>query len=330
MDFRYIVPQKYCPMCAIVSNSIVSIIIPCFNIQDYVGRTIDSIVNQSDPNWEIIAIDDGSTDSTLDVLIGVAQKDNRIHVIHQENRGVSAARNTGLMYARGEWIYFLDGDDLIENDLVKSINNIDRGNEIVVFDFIKESTGIVKRTYKVTNPETLFIDYLTNRQSIHICSIATRRSFILNNNIRFDETTNYGEDREYVAALFALRPNYLCLNKCLYRYQIREGSAVSIQKYDRRRFSSILACERTYNKLKGCREERKALAVLAFTITRHIKMYYAYDCKDATLGKELNRYAAKYLKGFHYYGIGHIEIYTSIAGIIALNFNLFRLLVKFI
>lgn len=257
-----------------------------------------------------------------------AQSDDRIHVIHQDNSGVSAARNTGLRSACGEWIYFLDGDDIIDLDLVKAIESAPPENDIVVFNFAKENCGHVVRMYKITKPETLFIDYLTNRQSIHICSIAAKRSFILTNNIRFDENTSYGEDREFVATLFSFRPKYHCLNKCYFRYQFREGSAVTNRKYTMKRFSSILACERTYNRLRGCHEARKALAVLAFTIARHIKMYNEYGCQDAELGSLLKIYDDKYLKGFHCYGIGHIEFYTTIAGIMALNDKMLRLFLK--
>lgn len=306
----------------------VSIIIPCFNIQDYIGRTIDSVVAQSDSNWEIIAVDDGSTDSTLKVLSGIAQEESRIHIIQRQNGGVSAARNTGLQHAKGEWIYFLDGDDIVDKDLVKSIHEVPTETDIVVFNFRKENAGNIERSYKISNPDTLFIDYLTNRQSIHICSIVTKISFIKRFNVRFDENTSYGEDREFVASLFSFHPKYHCLNKCLFRYQFREGSAVTNNRYSMRRFSSILACERTYRLLNGRREERKALAVLAFTIARHLKMYDSSNCKDEELKNLLNKYSDKYLKGFHYYGIGHIEFFATIAGIMTLNKSVFKLFLR--
>lgn len=308
----------------------VSIIIPCYNIEDYIGRTINSVIAQTDSNWEIIAVDDGSTDTTYTKLLEFTKTDHKIRLFHQNNLGVSAARNYGICQAKGEWIYFLDGDDLIDVDLVKSLNDISAEIDIVVFNFQKEKNGVVKQRYNITKPETLFIDYLTNRQSIHISSIAIRRRFINNNNLRFDENTSYGEDREFIANIFFLNPNIYFLNKCLFRYQLRNSSAMASCNYSNKRFSSVLACERTYKKLKGHREELKALAVLSYTIARHIKMYHSYNCNDNELRIKLKEYSEKYLKGFHYYGKGHIELYASIAGIMALNSKIFSVFLKLI
>ena len=306
----------------------VSIIIPCYNLQNYIGDTLYSVICQTDSDWEIIAVDDGSSDDTYEVLTKFAQKDKRIHIYHQENKGVSSARNNGLRLAKGDWIYFLDGDDIIVNDLVQKINNTDHNKDIVIFDFVREKKGNVVKTYRVTNPKTLFINYLTNKQTIHISSIAIKRSFIASNNIFFDENTGYGEDREFIAAVFSLNPLYQCIDKIAFRYQYRADSAVNSHSYNNRRFSSILASERTYNLLQGRPEEKKALANLSFTITRHIKMYYEYGCNDSELGRLLRLYTDKYLKGFHYYGLGHVELYASLAGVLAYNHNILRLFLK--
>ena len=91
----------------------ISVIIPVYNVEDYLAECIDSVLGQSYTDYEIILVDDGATDSSGRMCDEYARKDSRIRVIHQENGGLSAARNTGLRAAWGKYIYFLDSDDYI-------------------------------------------------------------------------------------------------------------------------------------------------------------------------------------------------------------------------
>ncbi len=105
----------------------VSIIIPIYNISSYAPACIDSVIAQTYTNIEIILVDDGSTDSCPKICDSYIQKDNRIKVIHRSNGGLSAARNSGIEVAKGEYIYFVDGDDLVHPEcierLVRNIEN---------------------------------------------------------------------------------------------------------------------------------------------------------------------------------------------------------------
>lgn len=305
----------------------VSIVIPCYNVEVTIEDTIASVLNQNNPDWEIIAIDDGSSDSTLFLLRQLQSQDSRIHVIHQENKGVSAARNNGIRHASGDWIYFLDGDDLIEESLVSTINLQSDDTEMIVFDFIEKTEKKI-RIHKISNLETLFSDYLVNKQTVHISSIAVGSHLISSNNIYFDENTYYGEDREFVAKLFALRPKINHIDSLLFTYMYREGSAMTKRLYTERRFSSILASERTYMRLKGTTEEKSALTILVFTIARHIKMFREYGCTDFELKEKLNLYCNRYLKPFHFYGWGKVELYATIASFSSHCNSLFTLFLK--
>ena len=95
----------------------ISIIVPAYNIETYLARTLDSILAQTYPNIEVIVVNDGSKDGTGAVLDRFATQDPRIRAIHKENGGVTSARLRGLAEATGEWIGFVDGDDLIEPDM---------------------------------------------------------------------------------------------------------------------------------------------------------------------------------------------------------------------
>lgn len=93
-----------------------SVIIPCYNAERYLEKCLDSVLAQSETDFEVILVDDGSRDGTLALAKAYAARDARVHVLHQENAGVCAARNLGLDRARGEWVTFVDGDDLLAPD----------------------------------------------------------------------------------------------------------------------------------------------------------------------------------------------------------------------
>src|SRR5690606_29655357 len=97
-----------------------SIILPCYNCQDYVGHAIDSVIGQSYENWELLIVDDGSTDRSPDIIRQYADSNFRIRVITQDNQGVSKARNLALENARGAYITFLDADDWLPPDSLKA------------------------------------------------------------------------------------------------------------------------------------------------------------------------------------------------------------------
>ena len=100
-------------------DELVSIIVPVYKVEKYLNRCIDSILNQTYINLEIILVDDGSPDNCGKICEEYAQKDNRVIVIHKENGGLSDARNKGLNIARGEFVSFIDSDDFIDKSMIE-------------------------------------------------------------------------------------------------------------------------------------------------------------------------------------------------------------------
>lgn len=105
-------------------NDLISVIVPIYNVEKYLHRCVDSILNQTYKNLEIILVDDGSTDSSPQICDEYAQKDNRVIVIHKQNGGLSSARNAGLDIANGDYIGFVDSDDFIDPDMYQSLINV--------------------------------------------------------------------------------------------------------------------------------------------------------------------------------------------------------------
>ncbi len=132
-----------------MSSELVSIIIPVYNVEEYLKKCAASIMGQTYKNFEAIFVDDGSTDSSGSICDGLAEFENRIKVIHQENRGLSGARNTGLAEAKGEYICFVDSDDMISpeylSDMMDAIK--ESGADMAFCDV--ESTKLCEPAYDI-------------------------------------------------------------------------------------------------------------------------------------------------------------------------------------
>ena len=117
-----------------MDEKLVSVIIPAYHIEDYIGRCLDSIISQTYKNLELIVVDDGSRDRTGEILDDYVKKDPRMKVVHKKNGGLASARNAGLTIAKGEYIVFVDSDDWIElNMLEELLEKANNGN----YDFIR-------------------------------------------------------------------------------------------------------------------------------------------------------------------------------------------------
>lgn len=114
-----------------------SVIIPIYNVAQYLSETIECVLNQTCGDFEMLLVDDGSTDGSEAICDSYAQKDSRVRVFHKENGGVSSARNLGLEAAEGEWVTFLDGDDLFAKDTLELINNSMSNHVSMIYGVVK-------------------------------------------------------------------------------------------------------------------------------------------------------------------------------------------------
>ena len=225
-------------------NPKISIIVPVYNLENYIEKTIEQLISQTYKNLEIILVDDGSTDKSLELCNTFAKRDNRILVVHQKNQGVSVARNTGIKHATGEYIGFFDGDDDIESDifeflynnLVKnnadisicgvtivnpdnSVNNISTGKQIIW----NTPQDYIKALFKGTTTMNVY----TKLFKAEICK-----------NTLFPTDLRTNEDKFYCFTT-ALKANRICLNDISkYTYYRRAGSA-TVMNFTEKFFDSI-------------------------------------------------------------------------------------------
>ena len=220
----------------------VSVIIPVYNTEPYVKQTVESIMKQTLHDIEIIIINDGSTDNSLSILSKLADLDNRIKIYSQTNQGLSVSRNAGMQKATGEYIYFMDSDDLLEKDTLESCYQkcISEQLDFVFFDaesFCDENIFLRKYQYqrslkieeKVWNGlELLKIQDATWNYRSSACLSFTKLIFLKKNNIQFYPHILH-EDELYTAQLYlnATRINYIKRN--FFKRRIRSNSITTIQ-----------------------------------------------------------------------------------------------------
>jgi len=197
-----------------------SVIIPVFNTAQYLDMCIDSVINQTLGDIEIICIDDGSTDKSLSILKHYAKKDPRIIVLKQPNSGQGAARNNALNIARGEYILFVDSDDLIRNDTCKNLFNNAHNNKLDMlmfsgYNFIgtpdnKQENRFWNFSYLSELRGTNIFGWsecseFAHRMAVSTCLTMYRRLFILDNNLRFPEGLFFEDNLFFVRAITSSR-----------------------------------------------------------------------------------------------------------------------------
>ncbi|WP_458454563.1 glycosyltransferase family 2 protein [Methanobrevibacter sp.] len=219
-----------------MDNIKVSVIVPVFNAGEYIGKTIDSIINQDFDSYEIIVVDDGSTDGSLEIIkktLENSQIPNRI--IHQKNSGVSVARNNAIDVSKGEYIVFVDADDYITSNHISTLYNgkSDFSLTLVVKKDGEKLTDPKPYTQKSIKTED-FIKMELNMQIVfNFFQIMYRASIIKENNIRFTPGIVYGEDIEFAHKALSYGDEIIINNEKTYYYVQHPESAIKTTEYKR-------------------------------------------------------------------------------------------------
>jgi len=209
-----------------------TLIIPIYQVEQYLAECLDSVLAQSFIDYEVICVNDGSTDNSLAILEEYALQHRQINVITQVNKGLSAARNAGIKAAIGDYIFFLDSDDWIESDTLKILNEKQNGEDLIWFNGRRyfEDGRTEEPDKGITEENIGGWDYynkyaLLSRYFHFVCTVLRiyKREFLLRNNLFFKEGI-YHEDNLFTPIVCFYAQKVKVIPDCLYVYRIRKGS----------------------------------------------------------------------------------------------------------
>ena len=212
-----------------------SIIIPIYKVEKYLRECVDSILNQDYTDFEVILVDDGSPDGCPQICDEYAAKDSRVKVIHQQNSGVSAARNNGIEAASGRYFWFVDGDDGITDGAFEVIKSY-LGFDFDVLDFGDIPDGVKAEDNEINNKKYALIhsrddieklmSHANDKRFMHYSwKKIFKASFIKDNGIRFDSRLSYGEDSVFNFEAYIRADKIIFSEDWVYKYRDRDDSA---------------------------------------------------------------------------------------------------------
>ena len=238
---------------------VVSIIVPVYNVKSYVGECVESLCRQTYTNLEILLVDDGSTDGSGEVCDEYAGRDERIRVIHQANRGLSGARNMGLDDARGEYIAFVDSDDLVSTNYVETLYELLMKYEadIAACAYVKgtteQLTDIREKVLSLDNVKEICMPSVKllkqwhgkykQQETVAWNKLYCREVWNGRKKIRFPESRNH-EDVLISHLVVQGAKTIVLTTEILYFYRIRKGSITLQTEYDREKVCQNLRAQR--------------------------------------------------------------------------------------
>lgn len=294
----------------------VSVIIPVYNVEKYLEETVDSVVNQTLKEIEIILINDGSEDKSLKIAEEYLKKDKRIILINQKNQGVSFARNTGLKISNGEYIYFMDSDDFIDNDTLEICykNCINNKLDFLFFDAISfldsDSENNIKIKFydynreKIREKKIYFGENITekllkeNLFKSSACLNFIDSKYLAKIELKFYEGIIH-EDELFTFILFLYSERTMYLNKKFFHRRIRHNSIVTSKKSEKNIEGYLTVIKELEKKMNS--EINKNKRVLLLKRIKHIiialvtiSIYLEADLRKYYL-KEIKKINKEYL-----------------------------------
>lgn len=313
----------------------VSIVIPVYNVEKYLYDTINCLIAQSFNDLEIILVDDGSNDKSGIICDEIAKKDSRFKVIHKKNGGVSSARNEGLKFVTGKYLYFMDADDWIEKDFIETmINKIEQYKaDVCVCNFSMEYCGFSE----------VFSD---NKKEIELSSIESINEMLRQNgnnlflghlwnklfltekvkNIIFDESISVYEDLEYVYRGLKECNKVIYIPYIGYHYVQRSKSAMN-SCFSNKTFSSINVAEELLNDILKMNNETLKNVGISFYVRTNLKQasmcsYFHGDIKFLKEIQKNIRNVKKSINNKQYYTVKD-KVFIRLISVSVIFFNLF-------
>lgn len=246
-----------------MQKGLVSIIIPAYNMEDYLQKCLDSITNQTYEDYEIIVVDDGSTDNTLNICKKNKSENEKINIIHQKNTGVSSARNVGMQLAQGEYIVFLDADDYVSEIYLETLVLGMQKSQMTIIGFTNTPERLIRKmpddncysnisAFDVKDKilcGTEYDGYLWNK--------IFNNEIIKKNQLHFINNVTVWEDLYFVIKYLECIKEVSVNDSKLYFYRYREGSAVNsdrLDKYQSKYYIWSLIYDALSNESRNCKQ----------------------------------------------------------------------------
>lgn len=290
----------------------VSIIMPVFNTEQYVNEALMSIVNQTLKEIEIIVINDGSTDGSLEVISRIAENDNRVQIYSQENQGQSVARNLGISIAKGEYIYFMDSDDLLDLDALECCYNKCEAESL---DFVFFDADIInhKNEYNISfnydRNKTANKNHLYNGKEIlskqlesYCYSASPCLSFINKKFLDFNNLKYYPkiihEDQLFTVLLYLNAKKVMYISKSFFKRRLRDNSTMTKKITYKNMNGYFTVATQIISYAKYQNTDTKIIIDKYLNITLNAAVYNAHDLNfidKLKVLKNIIRYYWKYV-----------------------------------
>ena len=266
----------------------VSVIIPVYNVENYLRKCLNSLVNQTLKDIEIIVVNDGTLDNSQEIIDEYVKKyPKKVVSIIQENGGQGAARNTGLLHAKGEYIGYVDSDDYVEENMYEELYKKAKEEDS---DIVICGNNVVKENYEFLSKEDVDKEFLLGKMAVW--NKIYKKNIIVDNKIQFRSKVWY-EDLDFTMKVYFSSKKISYVDKPLYNYLLREGSTMNNNNIKRNlelieAFDSLIDyCKdkKIYNKAKDEIEFLCIYHMYIFAITRVLNTNNNYKAKIAIINK---------------------------------------------
>ncbi len=280
------------------NKATVSVIIPVYNVEKYLCECVDSVLAQTYPSYEIILVNDGSTDSSGSICDSYARKDSRISVIHKANGGLSSARNAGLKKTSGKYIYFLDSDDYIaDNTLEMLVETAERDSSDVVFfdavsfgdDGFKVSQNYIRKHSYKTDKGTAVFSGMQKNDEFHsaVPLLFIKKELLTHNNISFIDGIFY-EDMLFTYQVLCYAARVSQCKDSFYHRRYRRNSIMTSKKNSDKfiSFTKVYEEVKSFSEDFGIADEDFAKAYIVRCAFNCFNIYEKLNKKDKKENKE--------------------------------------------
>lgn len=279
----------------------ISIIIPVYNVELYLRTCLDSVINQTFKNIEIILINDGSTDDSLSICKQYEEKDKRIKLINKKNGGVSSARNEGLKICTGKYVTFIDSDDYVANDYIETLyNKIKKYNvDIVLSNAINICEGVEQNSNYITNKNILFnkidiIKEILNEKYVNSVCWGNLYSINVVKNVRFDPEMRISEDMKFLIDVIKKVDTALIIPEKKYYYVIRNDSLVHTD-FNSKWYDEINYCRELVDNYRDTELEKYSIKRYVRVVTSCMYRFKINKDEYLKLKKRISFYFVRYL-----------------------------------